>query len=147
MVESLPFQGKGSGSNPDRNTNLKSMNFCEKHNSSEFSNSKRPRCKKCLIDAVNKRRRKVKSLAIEYKGGKCEVCGYDKCNAALDFHHINKEEKEFGIGSFGHCNSWEKVKEELDKCMLVCANCHREIHSESNHQVIGSSPIIPSTDH
>ncbi len=82
-----------------------------------------------LIKAVAKRRRKVKLLAIEYKGGKCQVCGYRKYPGALDFHHVNGD-KKFGIGDKGYTRSWEKVKAELDKCILVCANCHREIEKK-----------------
>lgn len=81
----------------------------------------------CL--AVAKRRKKIKQLSIEYKGGKCYFCGYSKCQNALDFHHIDPSTKEFGIGSKGYTRSWEKVKEELNKCVLVCANCHREIEA------------------
>ena len=80
-----------------------------------------------LIRAVAKRRRKVKTLAIEYKGGKCQICGYSKFQGALDLHHINGKDKKFGIADKGYTRSWEKVREELDKCVLVCANCHREI--------------------
>lgn len=65
-------------------------------------------------------------LAIEYKGGKCQVCGYKKFQGALDLHHINGV-KEFGIADKGYTRSWEKVRAELDKCILVCVNCHREI--------------------
>lgn len=79
-----------------------------------------------LIKAVAKRRRKIKLLSIEYKGGRCQICGYDKCPAALDLHHIYGK-KDFGIGDKGYTRSWEVVKKELDKCILVCANCHREI--------------------
>jgi 5-methylcytosine-specific restriction endonuclease McrA len=76
---------------------------------------------------VSQRRKKLKQLAVEYKGGKCCKCGYYKCVGALDFHHVNPQEKAFGIGSKGYTRSWESVKKELDKCILVCANCHREI--------------------
>jgi len=79
-----------------------------------------------LIKAVAKRRKMIKVMAIEYKGGKCSLCGYNKCNSALDFHHIN--DKKFGLSLKGLTRSWEKTKIELDKCVLVCANCHREIH-------------------
>ncbi len=79
-----------------------------------------------LIKAVAKRRRKLKTLAIEYKGGKCQICGYKKFQGALDLHHVNGA-KEFGIADKGYTRSWEKVRAELDKCILVCANCHREI--------------------
>jgi 5-methylcytosine-specific restriction endonuclease McrA len=82
-----------------------------------------------LIKAVAKRRRKIKALAIEYKGGKCEVCGYSKYQSALDLHHINPATKYFGIADKGYTRSWEKVRAELDKCILVCANCHREVEA------------------
>ncbi|OGM92909.1 hypothetical protein A2333_01920 [Candidatus Wolfebacteria bacterium RIFOXYB2_FULL_49_7] len=80
-----------------------------------------------LIQAVAKRRRKIKAMSIEYKGGKCQVCGYDKYPGALDLHHLG--DKLFGIGAKGYTRSWDKVKAELDKCVLVCANCHREIEA------------------
>ena len=85
-----------------------------------------------LKKAVTARRKKLKKMAIEYKGGKCVFCGYDKCNDALDFHHLNSKEKEFGLSVRGLTRSWEKIKEELDKCILVCANCHRELHAENS---------------
>ena len=88
------------------------------------------RCRKCASEAVQKRRIKVKEKAIEYKGGKCERCGYDKCSEALEFHHPNPDSKDFGISQKGYCWSWAKIKIELDKCILLCANCHREIHHE-----------------
>lgn len=72
-----------------------------------------------------KQRRKIKS--VEYKGGKCSICGYDKCMRALSFHHLDPNEKDFGISS-GNTRSWKKTKIELDKCVLVCSNCHAEIH-------------------
>lgn len=78
---------------------------------------------------VRERRRTLKKKAVLYKGGKCERCGYDKCIWALDFHHKNKKEKLFSISQFT-CLGWEKIKKELDKCMIICANCHREVHHE-----------------
>jgi len=85
-----------------------------------------------LKKAVTARRKKLKKMAIEYKGGKCIFCGYNKCNDALDFHHLNSKEKEFGLSVRGLTRSWKKIKEELDKCILVCANCHRELHAENS---------------
>jgi len=82
-----------------------------------------------LIKAVIKRRKKIREMAIKYKGDKCVFCGYNKCIHALEFHHIEKNGKDFGISEKGYTRSWEKVKEELDKCILVCANCHRELHA------------------
>jgi len=73
----------------------------------------------------------LKEKSIEYKGGCCERCGYNKCNTALEFHHLNPNKKDFTIGSYTVLG-WERVKEELDKCIMVCANCHREIHDDLN---------------
>lgn len=69
---------------------------------------------------------KAKLKAIFYKGGKCQLCGYNKSIRALQFHHLNPEEKDFTIS--GGTKSFEKMKPELDKCILVCSNCHAEIH-------------------
>jgi hypothetical protein len=74
-------------------------------------------------------RQKIKIKAIKYKGGKCNRCGYDKCDWAFEFHHLDSDEKDFGISAYSTL-SWDKIKKELDKCILVCANCHREIHYE-----------------
>ena len=82
-----------------------------------------------MIEAVAKRRRKIKAMAVNYKGGKCVICGYSKCIEALDFHHINPKTKEFGLGLGGLTRSWDRVRKEADKCVLICANCHREIHA------------------
>jgi hypothetical protein len=72
-------------------------------------------------------RKKTKERSVEYKGGMCIVCGYNKCISALDFHHLNPNDKSFSIS--GNCNrSWDKIKTELDKCVILCANCHREVH-------------------
>lgn len=62
---------------------------------------KRYRCVKCRSGAIQKRREKTKELLVEYKGGKCEICGYNKCISALEFHHLNPAEKDFGIGAKG----------------------------------------------
>ena len=82
-----------------------------------------------LIAAVHKRRKKVRQMAIEYKGGFCERCGYDACIEALEFHHADSSGKDFSISSKGYTRSWARVKEELGKCVLLCANCHRELHA------------------
>lgn len=91
------------------------------------------RKKYCSLSCKNKgaadeNRKKTKAKAIEYLGGKCCLCGYNKCSASLDFHHVDPSTKEFGIGAKGLTRSWEKTKIELDKCILVCKNCHGELH-------------------
>ena len=72
-------------------------------------------------------RRRVKQQLVEYKGGECRVCGYNKCVEALDFHHIDESTKEFGLS--GSTKSFERQKAESDKCVLLCSNCHRELHA------------------
>lgn len=75
---------------------------------------------------INDYNRRRKELLVKGFGGKCQICGYDKCITALEFHHINPELKDITLSSSIH--SWEKTKNEIKKCICVCANCHREIH-------------------
>jgi DNA invertase Pin-like site-specific DNA recombinase len=79
-------------------------------------------------------RKRVKSKLVEYKGGCCEKCGYNKSEQALQFHHINPDEKDFTIS--GKSYSFERMKKEVDKCIMVCANCHIEIHEEERNNNI-----------
>jgi hypothetical protein len=83
----------------------------------------------------NKRRKidllKKKKIMVDYLGGKCSKCGYNKSLSALTFHHRNPKEKEYELGHIKD-NNWQRVKKELDKCDLVCFNCHMEIHEELN---------------
>lgn len=74
-------------------------------------------------------RKFYKQWGVEYKGNKCQCCGYNNCLDALEFHHLNPNEKDFNISDRNLTYDWEKIKNELDKCILVCANCHREIHA------------------
>jgi len=83
-------------------------------------------CGPCLS---SQQRATVKSNAVAYKGGKCSICGYDRCLQALVFHHLDPSKKDFSI-SGNHTRSWKSVREELDKCVLVCSNCHSEIHAK-----------------
>jgi predicted transcriptional regulator len=95
--------------------------------------SKEERRRKQVI-AVSKRRRKLKELAVEYKGNNCERCGYNKCIDALEFHHLDPQKKSFSIGNKGKTIAWKKIKNELDKCIMVCSNCHKEIHYELRNE-------------
>ncbi len=81
-----------------------------------------------MREAVKKRRRKLRELARASKGSKCEICGYNKCQRALSFHHLDPAKKEFTVSAKGLTRSWEKILQEIEKCILVCANCHMEIH-------------------
>jgi hypothetical protein len=82
-----------------------------------------------LLKAVQKRRERVRLMAVSYKGGRCQVCGYDRCIEALEFHHLDPSQKDFGISYKGYTRSWDKVKEGVGRCILLCANCHRETHA------------------
>ena len=59
---------------------------------------------------VDKRRKDIKKMSLEYKGGVCENCGYNKCETALVFHHIESDGKDFGVASKGYTRSWERSK-------------------------------------
>lgn len=104
--------------------------YCNFHGNTDFILRKDGyyRCKKCSVDSVTKRRIILKLKALKYKGEKCTNCGYNKCKDALEFHHVDSTEKDFNISS-NITRSWDKIKHELDKCSLLCANCHRELHS------------------
>jgi hypothetical protein len=82
-------------------------------------------CSNCIS---NKRRKTAKEKSVEHMGGKCQICGYDKCLRSLHFHHKDGEEKKFEL-CYGARFTWQEVLEEINKCILVCANCHGEIHS------------------
>lgn len=84
--------------------------------------------KKSKSQAVSDYRRRRKENLIKVCGSKCNICGYNKTNSALEFHHINPKEKDYAIASKGTCHDLEKDLQEISKCILVCANCHREIH-------------------
>jgi hypothetical protein len=92
-------------------------------------NESKDRRKLCGGCRVVLSRQKKKILLIEYKGGGCEICGYNKCVRNLQFHHKDPSKKDFGISRKQNWNI-EKLKKEVDKCILVCSNCHGEIHGE-----------------
>lgn len=119
---------------------------CKVHGLTKFNTCKdgdgtRLRCGLCQTEAVTKRRRNLKLEAIEYKGGMCADCGYSSNPSVLEFHHTDPSEKEFAIGSGGITRSFEKVKIELDKCLLLCANCHREEHDRIESGQYTISPV------
>jgi len=100
-------------------------------------------CRKCKnanlvgYPSIKKKRHSRKLILIEYKGGKCEICQYSKNRACLHFHHKDPSEKEFNISNKTDRRSIENLKREVDKCLLLCANCHSELHhpqfTKENH--------------
>lgn len=86
-------------------------------------------CVRCRAERVAARRRRVKQLLVDEAGGRCLLCGYDRCVAALEFHHLDPATKRFGLGSRGLALSIERLREEAAKCVLLCSNCHAEVEA------------------
>lgn len=75
---------------------------------------------------ASRKRLHLKERAVAFLGGKCSICGYDKCPSAFDFHHLDSFTKDFTISEKA---SWDAIEPELKKCVLLCSNCHREVHA------------------
>ena len=105
------------------------MQCDKKFTYSKTARKKGYRKKLCNSCSTANSRRKRKKRAVDYKGGKCEICGYKKCIQGIHFHHRDPEHKDFGFSAKGLTRSWEKQKRELDKCAILCANCHAEVHA------------------
>jgi len=103
---------------------------CARHGLTEFKrrSSGGHRCLKCRSEAVTRRRRKVKRILVEEAGGACTVCGYDRCIAALEFHHVRPADKQFAL-SLRSARSIASSRAEAEKCVLLCANCHSEVEA------------------
>lgn len=89
-------------------------------------------------------RRTIKERAVELMGGCCQKCGYKRSLAALEFHHVRPQDKSFNISAVGWIcageddpsKMWLRVQKELEKCVLLCANCHREIEAEKDAKTV-----------
>lgn len=119
---------------------------CGESDESKFYKSNASVCRKCDMQVPRQSTPILKRLCVEYKGGKCERCGYNKCMAALDFHHLDPTTKLFNIAGKTGCLRGQTLTEslilELDKCILVCANCHREIHHQRGGVESNDEPLI-----
>ena len=104
---------------------------CKHHGLTDFilENRGSYRCKKCRCQSVHQKRKNIKLKLVAFFGGKCSICGYSKCVEALEFHHLDPSKKSFSLSSKGITRAYEKNLEEAKKCILVCANCHREIEN------------------
>jgi hypothetical protein len=81
-------------------------------------------------EGVKRWRNRTKELIVKAMGNSCQICGYNKCLNGLDLHHIDPSKKEVSFGKIrANPIAIEKIAEELEKCVLLCANCHREIHA------------------
>lgn len=132
MVARHPVKVTVVGSNPSGGVYMKDIKKeCAKHGLTSFVLEGRGyyRCKKCRSAAVSKRRKNVKQILVKEHGNCCKICGYDRCIDALEFHHLEKDKKSFGISQRGVTIAIDKAREEANKCILLCANCHREVES------------------
>jgi transposase len=103
---------------------------CGRHGETEFviEGNGYYRCKKCRADLIMKSRRSVKTRLVAEAGGACAICGYDRYPAALEFHHLDPEEKRMAISRSGS-PSLEAIRAEVKKCVLLCSNCHAEVEA------------------
>jgi DNA-binding CsgD family transcriptional regulator len=102
------------------------------------------RCLRCRQEKVAERRRTVKRILVAEAGGCCARCGYDRCIAALQFHHMDPRTKSFTLSSNGVTRSLESARKEARKCTLLCANCHAEVEAGFEAPRGGFEP--PRTD-
>lgn len=76
------------------------------------------------------RRRKFKDFLVSIMGRGCQICGYLKCNRSLCFHHLDPDQKDFSMGEHSaNPENWANVFNEINKCIMLCTNCHIELHS------------------
>jgi hypothetical protein len=89
-----------------------------------------------MLEAVKRRRAKIRQMAVEYKGNSCQICGYNRCIEALEFHHLDPSQKDFGISAKGYARSWEKVKMKLKNvfCYVQTAIVNSMLESCSFHK-------------
>ena len=91
--------------------------------------TRRANCKQCHSETMKRKYQENKKIFNEIKKDlHCEKCGYDKCLEALEFHHISPEIKINTVARLAVHSSTKMAKEEMNKCVVLCANCHREFH-------------------
>lgn len=82
-------------------------------------------------EAVKKWREKTKQRIVDAMGGECVICGYNKCNASLSLHHLDPSQKDIVLSAIrASPKNWQAIVVELRKCVLVCHNCHTEVHND-----------------
>jgi len=104
------------------------------------------RCLHCRRQRVKDRRRRVKAILIAEAGGACRLCGYDRSAAALHFHHIDPNQKAFGLALRGIARSLERCRAEARKCVLLCANCHAEVEAGLARLPLATDGAAPERD-
>jgi 5-methylcytosine-specific restriction endonuclease McrA len=104
---------------------------CSRHGVTDFWLEGRGyhRCLRCRAENIARHRRRVKARLVEEAGGSCVICGYNRYNGALQFHHRNPAEKEFNPSFRGLTPSMSRLRAEARKCVLLCSNCHAEVEA------------------
>jgi DNA-binding transcriptional ArsR family regulator len=104
---------------------------CARHGETEFILSRhgRNRCARCSLEAVARRRRKAKAILVDEAGGCCAICGYDRYQGALQFHHLDPCEKQFELSVSGMTPGIDRLRKEARKCVLLCSDCHAEVEA------------------
>jgi transposase len=114
-----------------RRTKATLFAHCSKHGHTEFIQRRdgSSSCGRCRADSVSAWRRRAKRILVAEAGGKCALCGYDRCVAAMHFHHVDPSTKRFSLSSRGLARAIEILREEAAKCVLLCGNCHAEVEA------------------
>lgn len=97
-------------------------------------------CRDCVSLRDSRKRLNFKKEAVNYRGGSCSKCGYIKNVTALEFHHLDSSLKTENYEKRFKNWGFERQKKELENCIIVCANCHRDIHSADEHQMPLTEP-------
>lgn len=136
-LKPVPRRKKASEHGPREMPSL-----CKQHGSTLFvrEGTGYYRCKRCRMERVAQRRRAIKRKLVEEAGGKCLLCGYDRCQQVLEFHHLDPSLKEFQLSHNGATRSLARSRAEARKCILLCANCHREVEAGIRALPLNSVP-------
>jgi hypothetical protein len=103
---------------PQRQKNLK-----------EYRESRHGKLMQC--NASKRYHNKMRPIVTELKSNGCSICGYKECESALIFHHTKPEDKKFELTINGiQRYSIEKIGDEINKCILLCCNCHCKLHEK-----------------
>jgi len=112
---------------------------CQRHGvGAAYLEAGRPRCKRCRAEAVVRWRRRLKRRLVAEAGGRCCRCGYDRFQGALEFHHLDPDNKRFAIGASGVARAYAIARAEALTCLLLCSNCHAE--AEAGRSLEPTSP-------
>lgn len=102
--------------------------LCGERRPERFYRKPKSECKQCFNRRRAQQIQRNRAIVVEKMGGKCQLCGYARCEAALELHHRVADEKDPKYNTIKNGNI-ERLLREAAKCILVCANCHREIHA------------------